>query len=80
MGPPRTSMFMTNIMLLWWTLDSLELSLVLKPNFVKETLQWRSEWQAQVQSYLNQTELTSELNLQCNYFTLVERHFRTKNN
>jgi len=24
--------------------------------------------------------LTSELNLQCSYFTLVERHFHSKNN
>jgi len=34
---------------------------------------------AQVQSYVNQTELASELNLQCNYFTPVEQHFRSKN-
>jgi len=44
---------------------------VIKPKVVKETLQWRSERLAQVQSFVNQTELTSELNLQCNYFTLV---------
>jgi len=31
-----------------------------------------------MQSYVNQTELTSELNLQRNYVTLVERHFRSK--
>jgi len=36
------------------------------------------EIRAQVQSYVSQTELTSELNLQCNYFTLVERHFRRR--
>jgi len=30
----------------------------------------------QVQSYIDQTELTSELNLKCNYFALVERNFR----
>jgi len=46
---------------------------VIKPKVVKETLQWRSERLAQVQSFVNQTELTSELNLQCNYFTLVWR-------
>ena len=34
---------------------------------------------AQVQSYANQTELTSELNLQGNYFIRVERHYRSKN-
>jgi len=31
------------------------------------------ERRAQVQSYVIQTELTSELNLQCNYFTFVGR-------
>ena len=45
---------------------------VIKPKVVKETQQWRSERLAQVQSFVNQTELTSELNVQCNYFTLVE--------
>jgi len=38
------------------------------------------EHRAQVQSYVNQTELTSELNLYCSYFALVEQHFRSKNN
>jgi len=38
------------------------------------------ERRAQVQSYVNQTELTSELNLKYNYFALVERNFRSKNN
>jgi len=37
------------------------------------------ERRAQVRCYVNQTELTSELNLKCNYFTLVERNFRSKN-
>jgi len=31
-----------------------------------------------VQSYVNQIELAWELNLQCNYFTRVELHFRSK--
>jgi len=53
---------------------------VIRPKIVKEALQWRYERRAQVQSYVNQTELTSELNIQCNYFILVERHFRSKNN
>jgi len=44
---------------------------VIKPKIVKETLQWGSEWLAQKQSFVNQTELASELNLQCSYFTLV---------
>jgi len=51
---------MTDGMLLWWTLDSVPLPL----KVVKEALQWRSKWQTQVQSYFNQTKLTSELNLQ----------------
>jgi len=38
------------------------------------------ERREQVLSYVNQTELTSELNLQCNYVAHVERHFRSKNN
>jgi len=38
------------------------------------------EIRAQVQIYVNQTEMTSglNLNLQCNYFTPVERHFCSK--
>jgi len=52
-------MFMTNIMLLWWTSDSVPLPTLIKPKVVKDTLQWRSERLAQVQSFVNQTELTS---------------------
>jgi len=59
---------------------SVTLPFAIKPQVIKEALQWRSEWRGQVQSYVNQTEQTSELNLQCDYFTLVERHFRSKNN
>jgi len=59
-------------MLLCWTLDSIPLLLVIKPKVVKETLQLSSERRAQVQSSVSQTELTSELNVQCDYFTLVE--------
>jgi len=51
-----------NNMLLWWTLDSIPLSLVIKSKIVKEALQWRSEGRAQLQSYFNQAELTSEFN------------------
>jgi len=81
MCPPATIMFMmTNSMLLWWTLDSVPLLLVIKPKFLVEALQWSSERRAQVQSYVNQTELASECNLKCNYFTFVERNFRSKNN
>jgi len=76
-----TTMFMTNSMLLWWTLHSVPFPVVTKLKVVKEALQWRCERRAQVQSYVNkQTELTSEMNLQRNYFNLVERHFRSKNN
>jgi len=67
MNPLATPMFMINNMLLWWKLDSrpLSLPLVIKPKVVKEALQWRSQRLAQVQSYVNQTELRSELNLPC---------------
>ena len=33
------------------------------------------ERRTQVQRYINWTKVTSELNFQCNHFTLVERHF-----
>jgi len=69
---PTTSMFVTNSMLLCWKLDSVPLPVAIKPKVVNEALQWRSERPAQVRSSVNQTELTSELNLQYNYFTLVE--------
>ena len=62
------TMFMTNSMLLWWILDSVPLPLVIKQKVAKEAMQWSSERRAQVQSYVNQPELTSELNLKCNYF------------
>jgi len=80
MCPPATAMFLSNSILLWWTLDSVPLPLVIKPKVLQEALQWRSERREQVQCYVNRTELTSELNLQCNYFALVERHFPLKNN
>ena len=81
MCPPVTHMFMmmTNSMLRW-TLDSVPLPLVIKPKFAVKALLWGSERRAQVQSCVNQTELTSELSLKCNYFALVERNFRSKNN
>jgi len=69
----------TNSMLLWWTLDRVPLLLVIKPRVVKDALQCRSQGRAQVQSYVNQTELTSKMNLRSNYCTLVERLFRSKN-
>ena len=43
-----TIMFMTNSMLLWWTLDSEPLPLVIKPKVVTETLQWSSERKCKV--------------------------------
>ena len=64
---------------------SVPLPLVIKPKvvikveIVKEALQWGSKLRVQVQIYVNQAEITSELHLQCNYFTRVERHFRSKN-
>jgi len=62
-APLATSMFVTNSMLLWWTLGKVPLPLVIKLKVVEEALQWRSERRTQVQSYVNQSELTSELNL-----------------
>jgi len=65
MCPLATSMFMSNNTLLWWTLDNVLLLVVIKLKAEKEALQRRSEWRAQAQRYANQTELTSELTLQC---------------
>jgi len=45
---------------------------------INKALQWSGE--RKCKNYVNQTELTSEMNLQCNYFALVERHFPSKNN
>ena len=56
MCPLITPMFMTIRILQWWTL--------IKPKVVKEARQRRPELRTQVQSYVNQTELTSKLNLQ----------------
>jgi len=50
MRPPATVMFMTNNMLLWWTLDSVPLPLVIKPKLVKEALQWKGERKCKVTS------------------------------
>ena len=47
---PSCGMFMTNSMLLWWTLDSVPLPLVIKPKVVKEALQWSGEPQCKVTS------------------------------
>ena len=44
--------------LVWWTLDRVLVPLVIKAKVIKMALQWRSEWGAQAQSYVNQTELT----------------------
>jgi len=43
-------MFMTNTMLLWWTLDSVLLPLVVEPKVVKEVLQWSGERKCKVTS------------------------------
>ena len=80
MCPLATSMFRSNTALLWWTLYNVPLTFVIKPTVVKESLQWRSERRAQVQSYVNQPEITSEFNfLTYNAKSLVERHFGSKN-
>jgi len=70
-------MFMTNIMLLWWKLDSVPLPLVIKP---KEVMQWRSKQRAQVQSYVNQTEVTNriELTMQLHHTSWTALSFEEK--
>jgi len=45
---PSCGMFMTNSMLLWWTLGSVPL--VIKPKVVKEALQWSGEPKCKVTS------------------------------
>jgi len=45
-------------LLLWWSVPP---PLVIKPKVVKEAVQWRSERRVQMQSYVNQNEMTSEL-------------------
>jgi len=59
-------MFMINSMLLWWTLDSTATT-----RNQAEICKGKStmEIRAQVQSYVNQTDVTSKLNLKCNYCT-----------
>jgi len=47
---PATIMFVTNSMLLWWTLDSVPLPLVIKPKVAKEALQWSGERKCKVTS------------------------------
>jgi len=43
-----TVMFMTHGMLLWWTLDSVLLPIVIKPKVITEALQWSSESKCKV--------------------------------
>ena len=71
------SMIMTDdhSLLLWWTLDSVSLPVIIKPKAVKEALQWRSKLRVQVQSHVNQSEITSEFNLQCNYSLVLNGTF-----
>jgi len=41
-----------NYVMLWQTLDSVPLRIVIKPKILKEALQWRFERGAQVESYV----------------------------
>jgi len=66
-----TFMFMTNSILLLWTLDST--APTRKGSCPVEI------WAASASAKLL-TELTGELNFQYNYFTVVETHFRSKDN
>ena len=83
MGLLTTSMFVTN-MLLWWTLDSVALRLVIKLKILKEGLQWRFERRVQVESYvvtsIKPNKRIEPLNLQCNilHSCKSERHLRSK--
>jgi len=45
-----TVMFMANSMLLWWTLDSVVLPIVIKPKVVTEVLQCSGERKCEVTS------------------------------
>jgi len=67
---------------LWWTLDSVQLPLVIKPKILKEALQWRSERWAQVERYVV-TSIKRNKRIepvQCNvlHSCKSERHFRSK--
>ena len=44
MCPPDTVIFMTSSMLLWWSLDSVPLPLVIKPKVVKEAASARAKF------------------------------------
>ena len=50
MCPPAKVTFMINSMLLWWTLDSVPLPLVIKQKLVKEAMQWGDEHKCKVTS------------------------------
>ena len=70
-----------NYVMLWLTLDSVPLRIVIKPKILKEALPWSFERRAQVESYvLPQSNRTSGLNLQCNILHSCKsaRHFRSK--
>jgi len=41
-------MFVADSMLLWWTLDSVVLPIVIKPKVVTEALQWSGERKCKV--------------------------------
>jgi len=66
-GPAHVSssytMFMTNNMLLWWTLDSVPLPLVIKEKVAKEALQWSFERKCNVMS-ITRTDKRIELKMQ----------------
>jgi len=67
--------------MLWWTLDSVPIRIVIKLKILKEALQWRFERRAQVETYVvTSIKPKSELNLQCNILHSFksERHFRSK--
>jgi len=66
MSHSATSMFMTNSLLLWWTLRNVPLPLMIKPKVAKEARQCRSERKLR-QSNCNyqRIELTMQLLHSC---------------
>ena len=51
------------VLILPWGIFQNKIFKTVKPKVAEWTLQWRCRRRAQVQSYVNQTEMTSELKL-----------------
>jgi len=67
--PLAACMFMTNSMLLWWTLDSVPLSLVIKPKVGNEARNGHPSGERSAKlRQSNRTDLRTELTMQLFYF------------